>query len=131
MEYKNNVFISDKIEVRNSKIHGKGVFAKSPIKSGEIIEACHFIFLDNKNWESVDNNLKEYVFSWPRDVLNGKSAVVLGWGSIYNHSKNNNADWRTDLENNLFVFYTKKDIEIGEEICTNYGDLYEQVVKKL
>jgi SET domain-containing protein len=40
------VFISSKIEVRKSPIHGMGVFAKENIKSGEIIENCHFTILE-------------------------------------------------------------------------------------
>ncbi|MDR0940802.1 MAG: hypothetical protein LBM68_01095, partial [Bacteroidales bacterium] len=29
--------LSEKVEIKNSMIHGKGVFAKSPIKKGEIV----------------------------------------------------------------------------------------------
>jgi SET domain-containing protein len=122
------IFISNKIEVKDSPIEGKGVFAKENIKKGEIIENCHFTILEQK-FPQIDKKLQEYVFAWPKDLWGGKSVVVWGFGSIYNHSKNNNADWKTDEKNNLFTFFAIKDITIGEEICTNYGEAYEQVVK--
>ncbi|MGA0277490.1 MAG: SET domain-containing protein-lysine N-methyltransferase [Candidatus Kariarchaeum pelagius] len=124
------IFISDKIEVRDSIKGGKGVFAKSNIPSGEIIEICHFTILE-KRFPDLDKKLQEYVFSWPKNLWGGKSAVVWGFGSIYNHSKNNNADWETDETNLVFKFFTIKEIIIGEEICTNYGEAYEKVVKSV
>ena len=33
----NKLFRSDKIEVRNSSIHGRGVFAREDIKGGEML----------------------------------------------------------------------------------------------
>lgn len=122
------IFISDKIEVRDSKISGKGVFAKSNILSGETIEICHFTILEKK-FIDIDKKLKEYVFSWPKDKWGGKSVVVWGFGSIYNHSRNNNADWETDKDNKVFRFFAIRDIISDEEICTNYGEAYEKIVK--
>jgi SET domain-containing protein len=121
------VFISSKIEVRKSPIHGMGVFAKENIKSGEIIENCHFTILE-KNFFEIDKKLQEYVFAYPK-INPTKTVVVWGYGSIYNHSKNNNADWISDEEKNVFTFFTIRDINEGEEICTNYGEGYERVVK--
>lgn len=120
-----NIFVSSKIEVRTSPIQGRGVFAKEDISKGEVIETCHFTVLEQK-FNDVDKKLQEYVFAWPKTGL--KSAVVWGFGSIYNHNKNNNADWETDELNNLFRFFTIKDIKKDEEICTNYGESYENVV---
>jgi hypothetical protein len=40
------IFISNKIEVRDSLTHGRGVFAKEDINEGEIIENCHFTILE-------------------------------------------------------------------------------------
>ena len=124
------IFISNKIEVKPSPISGMGVFAKENIKSNEVIETCHFTILE-KSFQQIDNKLKEYVFSWPKTFWGGKSAVVWGFGSIYNHSRNNNVDWVTDEENNLFKFFTIKDIKKGEEICSDYGEAYKKVVKTI
>lgn len=122
-----NIFISPKIEVRNSPIQGKGVFAKEDINKGEIIEICHFIVLEQK-FNELDKKLQEYVYAWPKVQFGAKSAVVWGYGSIYNHSRNNSADWETDEINNIFKFFSIKDIKKNEEICINYGEAYEKIV---
>lgn len=121
------VFISDKIEVRLSPIDGRGVFAKEDINKGEIIEISHFTVL-HRDFFQLDKKLQEYVFSWPKIERWGKPAIVWGYGSIYNHNKNNNADWITDEVNNVYRFFTIKDIKKDEEICTNYGEAYEKIV---
>ena len=110
--------ISPKIIVDFSPIHGRGVFATEKIFKGEIIEECHFIKLDDNNFDNLDLSLKQIVFSYPMGT-NGV-AVVLGFGSIYNHQPNNNATWETDTNIRVFRFYAIKDIDVGEEICTNY-----------
>lgn len=124
------IFISNKIEVKKSQIEGRGVFAKEDIKSNEVIEISHFTTL-KQPFSQIDDKLKEYVFSWPKNVWGGKSVIVWGFASIYNHSDNNNVDWVTDEENNLFKFFTIKDIKKGEEICSDYGEAYKKVVKTI
>lgn len=116
-----DVYISPKIEVRDSDIHGRGIFAKDTISAGEVLERCHFLKLDLK-WDQLDTPLQEYAFAYP---AGGPGlCVVFGWGSIYNHSNKNNAQWEIDEENRLFVFKSIKNINAGEEIFTNYGYRY-------
>jgi len=126
----NVLHVNSKIEVRDSLIHGKGVFAKDFIQSGVLIEECHFIPLQTK-WAGLETILQEYVFAYPHGEYYGefKSVIVLGFGSIYNHSSNNNAAWTIYMERKVFQFFTVKDIHKDEEICTNYGDEYEKNVK--
>jgi SET domain-containing protein len=124
------IFTSNKIEVRYSPISGRGVFTKTKIEKGEVIESCHFLILEKK-FIDLDKKLQEYVFSWPKNSSNAKSAIVFGFGSIYNHSRDNNVDWETDEKNNLFRFFAIKPIENGEEIFINYGLAYEQIVKTI
>jgi SET domain-containing protein len=47
-------------------------------------------------------------------------AVVLGYGTIYNHAEDNNATWETDSGLRLYRFYATKEIKSGQEILTNY-----------
>ena len=49
----NKLFHSDKIEVRDSSIHGRGIFAKEDIKSGEMLEECHYIVIDKNNTHNI------------------------------------------------------------------------------
>ena len=47
-------------------------------------------------------------------------AVVLGYGTIYNHADDNNATWETDEGLHLYRFYATQKIKSGQEILTNY-----------
>lgn len=107
-----------KIYVDNSPISGKGVFASDLILPGEVIEECHFIELLEKDFQKIDDKLKDYVFSFP--LGNNNNCVVLGFGMIYNHSLLNNAYWECDEHKMLFRFIAKKTIKSGQEIFINY-----------
>lgn len=111
------LYRSNKIYVDESSVHGRGVFASEFIKSGEILEECHFIPVD-KNI-SYPQILHEHFFSWPKG---GEDLVIcLGFGSIFNHSDNDfNADWETDTTKKKLIFFSLRDIIPGEEIFTNY-----------
>ena len=113
------IFISPKLEVKKSPIHGLGVFAKDFIQKDEVFETSHFWVLNETDFGKIDPTIKEISFAWPM-FTNESHAVVLGWASIYNHSDDNNAAWTTDVEGRFFKFYAVKDIQPGEEICTNY-----------
>ena len=103
------LYVNPKLEVRLSRLHGYGVFAKDDIYNGELLEECHHIRL------APETNVKDYVFSWPnskeyKDVK--YRAIVLGFGSIYNSSKceeTRNTDWTTEENRNLYIFKANKD----------------------
>ena len=109
---------SDKIYVGESKISGRGVFAKKDIQSGEILEECHFIELNEKDFNKIDTVLKDYVFTFP--FGNKNNCVVFGLGSIYNHSLLPNAYWECDENKKLFRYITSKSIKKNDEIFINY-----------
>lgn len=112
------LYVSTKIKVDYSSVHGRGVFATDFISQNELIEECHFIKLEEKDFNNLEKSIRDILFTWP---VNGTElAIVLGFGSIYNHSDYNNASWRTDMENNIFSFYATRDIFPGDEIFTNY-----------
>ena len=140
---------SPRIEVKQSPLHGWGVFAIEDIEADEILDECVFIpcksWVNNSflGWKHVEPNLKRYVFSYPkpsrkmienypRDKLAELYRVtyptlVLGTGSIYNTAKSYeeaNADWDPDDERQLFIFKSIRPIENGDEICTFYGEMY-------
>lgn len=49
-------------------------------------------------------------------------AVVLGLGSMFNHSSlHQNVGWERDLTNLLITYSTLRDINQGEELCISYG----------
>lgn len=113
---------SHKIAIRPSTIEGAGfgVFAKEDIFSGEIIEVSpvKLIHMDMMAEEIIDSSwISDYAFRWNERY----AAVVLGWGSMINHS--------IELCNVVYVgqedplamaFLTTKRILKGEEVFTRY-----------
>ena len=104
------------IEIQYSKIGGKGVFAKKPIKKGSIVEESPFIAIYK---DEVVGKLLDYVF----DLDDHCYALCFGYGSIYNHSKKYNVQYEINARiDSSLLFRAKKDIEKGEELIINYGD---------
>jgi uncharacterized protein len=114
-----NIKIPTKIEIKESPIHGLGVFCKEKIEKGEIIETCPFLVFPQTPQEKLPF-FGNYSFCFPRDENWTNHALVLGYGSLYNHSENQNADWYTD--GNYYVFFSTRDIEVGEELFINYAN---------
>ena len=115
---KTKLFQSKKIEVRKSSIHGYGVFANSKISKGELLEECHYIPLIQK-----DDITKKYIFNWPAHTPT-KTVLSLGFGSMYNAAnskKERTATWDTDLDNDILIFSTLKNIKADEEILIWYS----------
>ena len=115
------LYQSPKIRVGESTVAGRGVFAIEDISAEEILEECHFFLLENGNFSTIDPVLKEMVFAWPAHTDAHQFAVVLGSGTIYNHSYESNAKWDTDEVKCCFRFSATRDIKAGEEIFTNYN----------
>ena len=111
-----------KIIVRDSELHGLGVFAMIDIAEGDIIELCPYLVIDDDDI-AEDNRLNDYLFSSPDEE--GDYLVVLGSAMMYNHDDKPNAEWEIDDDDNRFVRFTAlRDISAGEEITQNYGDEY-------
>lgn len=112
----------NKIRISQSPVHGWGVFASSVIKEGEIFEECPFLELPIENGESSPL-LIDYRFNYPsgNSTENTKQVIVLGYGSLYNHSESPSAGWYSNSDKKCFCFYAKRDINPGEEIFVWYG----------
>tara|TARA_B100001564_G_scaffold58022_2_gene44746 strand:+ start:3066 stop:3476 length:411 start_codon:yes stop_codon:yes gene_type:complete len=99
-----------------------GMFACAPIMNKEVIEECPVIPLDG------ENPLPDYRFAWPKSPTDVPQILCLplGYGAVYNHSRNNsNANWINHPElDRVFQFIATRDIEVGEEVCTYYDDDY-------
>lgn len=105
-----------KIELKKSKIHNRGVFAKELIKKGEIIEKIPLLEIPSKI--SQNNILNEYVIG-----SNECCYLMLGLGSLYNHSYTPNAIMKFVNKETVNICAIK-DINVNEEILYNYGDDY-------
>lgn len=97
---------------------GWGVFTAEDIKKDEIVETCYCL-LDNRQ---VTYH-KDYIFSLDRKT--NDSFLVLGYGSIYNHSNEPNVQSRIiSYEQRFIEFFALRDIEKGEQLCHDYGVEY-------
>lgn len=85
-----------------------------------MIEICPVIVLPEEELSIIHNTkLHDYYFLWGDEQQ--QCAIVLGFGSIYNHSYQPNARYLLDYEQLTVDFYAVKDIGAGEEITTNYN----------
>lgn len=117
------LYPSTKIYVAKSRIHGLGVFASENIEKGTCFEITPLVDVVLSKAEDLGREfLYDYRFSYITGGKITKLVMALGYGSLYNHSDDPNANWRLNNEINMFEFYSVKDIKAGEEILIYYGD---------
>lgn len=118
------IYPSNKIYISKSPIHGYGVFADRDILKDEIIEETPILDLGITKGESTGLMI-DYRFNWPQGSGGNWEKQVLAWGygSLYNHSEEPNAYWRSNLERGTFEFVANRNIEAGEEIFVWYGNV--------
>lgn len=106
-------------ELKRTAKKGLGVFATENIKEGDVIERAPILNLTpTERKHAAKTILNHYMYPW-RSTRS--ASVVLGYGSIYNHSFTPNADWKQDFRSSQMVYRAIKDIKKGEEIEINYN----------
>jgi hypothetical protein len=110
-----------KIYIANSKIKGagRGVFAGENIPKGEIIEICPFVEISEGDPANrLGSHLVTYFFYFGKNKE--RVALVLGYGSLYNHSANPNAVYIIKPKDGVVIFTATKDIKKDSEITFDY-----------
>lgn len=113
------------IEVRTSVISegefNRGVFATRDISKGELIHIAPVVPYPNEQHELIEQTiLEDYVYEYGKN----HTAIVLGYGMLFNHSYTPNAEYRIDFEKHVFEYFAYRNIKAGEEILINYnGDV--------
>jgi SET domain-containing protein len=108
-----------RLEVRDTRAMGRGVFAGRPIGKGELIEACPVIPLSLADERSLaGTTLDHYLFAWREDT--DSACLVLGLGSLYNHSPTPNAVACRVEEATRIDFIALRDIAAGEQVFVDY-----------
>ncbi len=103
-----------------SELGGKGVFTASSIDEGVLIEVSPVLVLPKKDTVHIHaTRLHDYYFLWGEDQK--QCGIVLGYGSLYNHAYQPNAEYRPDFKGDTLDFYTLREIQPGEEITVNYS----------
>jgi uncharacterized protein len=104
---------------------GRGVFASQPIPARTVIEVCPVLILDPAEVkEHIGHTiLHHYTYNWPWRDGSSTQAIILGLGSMFNHSTyGQNVAWTRDVANKCIVYTTLRDIKVGEELCISYGN---------
>jgi SET domain-containing protein len=106
------------IEVKWVGKKGRGVFARSKINKGTVIEKVPVVVFPVEEifGSNRRSKLAEYVFGWNKSTV----AIALGYGSLYNHSHRPNAEFYSEGRLNQ-VLWAIRDITPGEEITVYYG----------
>lgn len=114
------IYIADS-KIPNPKneefISGKGVFASENINKGEIIEVAPILILEFSDFIDTKWNLLFEYYFWLDDFV----VLALGYGSLYNHSKNPNAEYKIKQKDKTITFSAIKNIQKNEEILINYS----------
>ncbi|KAH0339323.1 protein methyltransferase, partial [Aureobasidium melanogenum] len=108
---------------------GRGVFAAARIPAHTVLETCPVLVLDpTENKEHIEKTeLFHYTYNWPYTCPKTQKqlttqAVILGLGSMFNHStQHQNVGWERNVANKVIVYKTLREIEEGEELCISYG----------
>jgi len=106
------------LKVRKVRGMGRGVFASRGFRQAELIEVCPVILLPGITDEDQLGGMRKYVFQWQEagDVL----AIALGYGSLYNHDPNPNAEFTLRYARKEIVFRAVQEIAPGEQILVDY-----------
>jgi SET domain-containing protein len=109
------------VEVRESAVHGRGVFARRAIPAGTVVDACPLLYLASGD-TPVGGTLMDYVF----DAGDGNdgSWLALGITSLINHHVQPNAAVELDGDQQWLTVRTIVDVGIDEELFIDYGPTY-------
>lgn len=103
--------------VSTSRRHGVGVFAARRFAAGDVLEVCPLIILSEEDRALFDRTaLYDFYYDW-----NGRAALALGFGSLYNHSSEPNATYEKLFSDRTVVVRALQGIAANEEVTINYG----------
>ncbi|KAK7048268.1 histone-lysine methyltransferase Set7, partial [Favolaschia claudopus] len=105
--------------VKNSQGKGRGVFAAQAIPAHILVESSPVLLLEKEEYEQHGRFtvLDHYTFKWK----NGRMALALGIGSLFNHSNSPNVSYTIDPSNDSIHYTTTRAVEPDEELCIYYG----------
>ncbi|KZF25736.1 protein methyltransferase [Xylona heveae TC161] len=106
---------------------GRGVFSTVDIARGTVIDISPVLILEPEDKALESKQLYNYTYNWPySEGETGKTtmrqAVILGLGSMFNHSNfAQNVGFTRDPSKLVIVYTALRDIKAGEELCISYG----------
>lgn len=109
---------SPKTEVRESPIHGKGLFAKAPIAAGEIVAVKGGYIVGKQAWDDLEKELGSAEIQITEDLFMAPVRQDHREGSMLyiNHSCDPNIGPQGQI-----VFAAMRDIAAGEELTHDWA----------
>jgi SET domain-containing protein len=120
-------WINPKVEVRDSGINGKGLFAKEDISKGETISVCGGIIVSSEEVKKMKKEKKDFFVKYSIPVsdefflISGFSEKDLEPDDFYNHSCSPNCVLKND-----FIIIAFRNIKKGEELTLDYATIEDR-----
>ncbi|RKD22651.1 SET domain-containing protein-lysine N-methyltransferase [Ammoniphilus oxalaticus] len=110
------------IEIKTSSLSdgefNRGVFATRDIAKGELLHQAPVIPYPNEQHVHIEKTiLADYAFEYGEN----HTAFALGYGMLFNHSYQPNADYELNFDDHTIDFYALTAIKAGEEVLINYN----------
>jgi SET domain-containing protein len=111
--------MTERIRVKPSDIHGRGVFAVHEVPRGGLLENGELLPLPADE-PGASCTIVNYVFELTRT----RTCLLLGSVSLCNHSDSPNAEVEIDPTGGTYRLLALRKIRRGEEILIDYGKNY-------
>jgi SET domain-containing protein len=113
---------SDLVEIRDAEGMGRGVFAVSHIPADTLLCSDPVMMIPRDQCPK-GSFLDTIVFLWSEVMEDGlnQNAIVLGLGTVMNHSKSPNVIVYFEQNPDRVDFYALRDIEPGEQLTHDYN----------
>jgi len=107
------------IDIYNDEV-GRGVFSLRAFSRGEVIEEAP-IFLLEEGYSTLPEAFRDRVFNWCYMTNTPtKTAIALGYGSLYNHCDDPNVVYQADHKNQILRLIANTAIAPHEHLTVNY-----------
>ncbi|KAF9013443.1 hypothetical protein BDQ17DRAFT_603491 [Cyathus striatus] len=105
--------------IRTTRGKGRGVYASHPIPRNTLLEVSPVLFFEKEEYENHGKHtiVDHYTFTW----MDGRMALALGLGSLFNHSNKPNVTFTLDKRTDSIRYTTVRDVNVDEELCIFYG----------
>eukprot|EP00727_Mastigamoeba_balamuthi_P010182 m51a1_g5787 putative histone lysine methyltransferase set7 (169) ;mRNA; r:27460-28168 len=104
----------------SDEANGRGVFAQRPVPRGALVELAHCIRVPRAEHDEhlAQTVLGHYTYHCR---ATGDYLLALGLGSLFNHGRRPNLDYRVDAGADVIRYYAARDVGQGEELLIHYG----------